>query len=94
MAPDARGHGETVVTSTSMDERPLDLSLAALSNDMIEVIRLTRDKLGWSELPELIFVGHSLGGAVVASVAKGGAYADKLLGYAVLDVVEGELYSP
>ncbi|KAI9792552.1 MAG: Protein phosphatase methylesterase 1 [Peltula sp. TS41687] len=87
MAADARGHGETVVTSTA--ERPLDLSLAALSNDMIEVIRLTQNKLGWTELPELVFVGHSLGGAVVSSVAKGGAYASKLLGYAVLDVVEG-----
>lgn len=93
IAPDARGHGETVVNTTSGDERPLDLSLAALSNDLVEVIRLTQHKLGWSEVPGMVFVGHSLGGAVVANVAKGGVYADKLLGYAVLDVVEGELYS-
>jgi len=36
-----------------------------------------------------VLVGHSLGGAVVTDVAKRGELGDKVLGYAVLDVVEG-----
>ncbi|KAI9836174.1 MAG: Protein phosphatase methylesterase 1 [Sclerophora amabilis] len=94
---DARGHGGTVITSRIPAERnegsehrkPLDLSLETLSGDLIRSLGLTRSKLGWSEYPDLIFVGHSLGGAVVTDVAKKGVLGDRILGYAVLDVVEG-----
>ena len=43
------------------------------------------------ELPGLILVGHSLGGAVITDVAKSGKLGNDVLGYAVLDVVEGTL---
>ncbi|RPB19857.1 protein phosphatase methylesterase [Terfezia boudieri ATCC MYA-4762] len=80
---DARGHGETV---TGNDE---DLSLTTLSNDLVEVVEATRAACGWEHMPDLILVGHSLGGAVVTEVAKIGALGKAVQGYAVLDVVEG-----
>lgn len=40
-------------------------------------------------MPDVILVGHSLGGAVVTEVAKRGALGKAVQGYAVLDVVEG-----
>ncbi|KAI9754179.1 MAG: Protein phosphatase methylesterase 1 [Lichina confinis] len=88
LSPDARGHGDTVVEGAN-DGSALDLSLATLSRDAIEVVQSVREKLGWSQLPPVILVGHSLGGAVVAEVAKSRALGDQLLGHVVLDVVEG-----
>lgn len=93
MSLDARGHGKTVVKSTAEDGPRLDMSLTTLSQDTIIVIRLAQEKLGWPQLPSMILVGHSLGGAVMTEVAKSGALGDKVLGYAVLDVVEGLLES-
>ena len=49
----------------------------------------TKAACGWAEMPDLILVGHSLGGAVVVDVARGGALGKAVQGYAVLDVVEG-----
>ena len=88
---DARSHGETIVRNLDdlPKDRTLDVSLDTLSSDMVEVIRLTHAKLGWKEVPGLILVGHSLGGAVVTNVARQGELGDRVLGYAVLDVVEG-----
>ncbi|KAI4128388.1 MAG: hypothetical protein LQ347_004197 [Umbilicaria vellea] len=93
---DARGHGETVVHdvkaaaegASGSGEGP-DLSLSILSEDMLNVINLTQKKMGWPELPGLLLVGHSLGGAVVTDVAYRGELKKAVLGYAVLDVVEG-----
>lgn len=53
------------------------------------MVQLTKAKMGWEELPGMVLVGHSLGGAVVVDAAKQGKLGDKVLGYAVLDVVEG-----
>jgi len=88
---DARGHGGTVVkkSDASSDESVLDLSLETLSWDLFDVIRLTQGKFGWAELPGLVLIGHSLGGAVVTDLAMNGKLGDTILGYAVLDVVEG-----
>ena len=88
---DARGHGETVVETIDAlsKNNALDLSLETLSRDLKAVIELTQDELTWSELPSLILIGHSLGGAVVTDVALSGKFANAVLGYAVLDVVEG-----
>lgn len=67
----------------------LDLSLETLSQDLVYVIRRTQTRMGWEALPDIILVGHSLGGAVITDVAKNGELGSKLLAYAVLDVVEG-----
>lgn len=67
----------------------LDLSLETLSRDLVHVIYQTQTRMGWEKLPDIILVGHSLGGAVITDVAKKGELGPKLLAYAVFDVVEG-----
>lgn len=86
LSVDARGHGLTTSTVASANK---DFSLATLSDDLVQVILLTQVKLGWPELPNMLFVGHSLGGAVVTDIAKKSSYGSKLVGFAVIDVVEG-----
>ncbi|KAI9879684.1 MAG: Protein phosphatase methylesterase 1 [Pleopsidium flavum] len=95
---DARGHGETTVprsrseqavSDRSQETDVLDLSLETLSSDLATTVELTQAKMGWTELPALVLIGHSLGGAVVTNVARKGMFGDRVLGYAVLDVVEG-----
>jgi protein phosphatase methylesterase 1 len=81
---DARQHGTTTV-----EPDMLDLRLETLARDFVAVIHQTQSKMGWESLPDLILVGHSLGGAVVTDVANSGILGSKVLGYAVLDVVEG-----
>ncbi|KAF3905565.1 hypothetical protein AA313_de0206347 [Arthrobotrys entomopaga] len=80
---DARGHGGT---STAND---LDFSLSTLSQDLHEALQAAAEQLRWETWPYIVLVGHSLGGAVITDVAKRGLLGDKLLAYAVLDVVEG-----
>lgn len=88
---DARGHGETVVEKLepSPSDATPDLSHEILSQDLLDVIRLTEKEMNWSELPGLLLIGHSLGGAVVTDLAKSGKLGNTVLGFAVLDVVEG-----
>ena len=89
---DCRDHGSTQVTRTDGDSSSveMDLTLETLSRDLLFVINETRSKMGWGQdLPDIVLVGHSLGGAVITDVAKQGALGQKLLAYAVLDVVEG-----
>ena len=90
---DARGHGETVIEplGSHSNNASLDLSLETLSQDLLDVIYMTQAQMAWQELPGLILVGHSLGGAVVTNVAVRGKLGNAVLGYAVLDVVEGML---
>jgi protein phosphatase methylesterase 1 len=85
LSPDARGHGET----KNPDGDKLDLSLATLASDLLSAIMKTKVEMKWKELPPIILVGHSLGGAVVTELAKLGTLGTSVLGYAVLDVVEG-----
>lgn len=84
---DARGHGLTADPGGHPDA--LDLSLDTLSRDLLSAITLTRDEMKWTKLPPIVLVGHSLGGSVVTELARRGALGSTLLGYAVLDVVEG-----
>ncbi|KAK3328953.1 Alpha/Beta hydrolase protein [Apodospora peruviana] len=88
---DARGHGST--TTTGGTPGPVDLSLSTLSTDLFNVIQATKTAMHWPELPPIILVGHSLGGAVVTDLAHSGRLSstpgNSFLGYAVLDVVEG-----
>ncbi|KAJ5630124.1 hypothetical protein N7528_003781, partial [Penicillium herquei] len=102
---DARGHGRTTTTTRKTeqetpstataaqieanDQVQLDLTLGTLSKDVVHVIRQTQDRMKWDKLPDILLVGHSLGGAVITDVAKNGELGPKLLAYAVLDVVEG-----
>lgn len=86
LSVDARGHGST---TTHPEESQLDLSLETLSADFLAMIEKTKAQMSWKILPPLVLVGHSLGGAVITDVAKGGRLGDAVLGYAVLDVVEG-----
>ena len=81
---DARGHG-----STTQESDELDLSLETLTDDLLFVIRATEETMGWENLPPVVLVGHSLGGAVVTNLAKRGDLGASVLGFAVLDVVEG-----
>ncbi|OTA89700.1 hypothetical protein M434DRAFT_78918 [Hypoxylon sp. CO27-5] len=83
---DARGHGSTATASSS---ESIALSLETLAADLLSVILMTQKEMKWPELPPIILVGHSLGGAVVTELAKTGKLGSALLGYAVLDVVEG-----
>ena len=88
---DARGHGETVVDppGQTTNDPNMDLALETLSRDLFDIIQLIRKKMEWSTLPDLVLIGHSLGGAVVTDLAMSGKLEKSLLGYAVLDVVEG-----
>ncbi|KAK4181623.1 Alpha/Beta hydrolase protein [Triangularia setosa] len=87
---DARGHGLTSLTAPNPSE-PTDLSLPTLSQDLCDAILLTAKTMSWPDIPPLIMVGHSLGGAVVTELAYQPLLPPSvsLLGYAVLDVVEG-----
>lgn len=85
LAIDCRGHGSTVVPEGT----GLDLKLHTLSTDLFSIIQLTKRQMSWHQLPPTILVGHSLGGAVVTDLAKTGNLGNSLLGYVVLDVVEG-----
>ncbi|KAL4929291.1 putative ribosomal protein/carboxylic ester hydrolase (Ppe1) [Aspergillus undulatus] len=95
LSPDARDHGSTTVARASEDDDAdpakiqLDLSLDTLNQDLLFVIRETQTRMGWETLPDIVLVGHSLGGAVITDVAKKGELGAKLLAYCVLDVVEG-----
>ncbi|KAF2753258.1 protein phosphatase methylesteras-like protein 1 [Pseudovirgaria hyperparasitica] len=84
---EAREHGSVVYDAEGNVNS--DLSIDVLSSDMVSMLKLTSAKLGWPELPTMLLVGHSLGGAVVTETAKSGVLGDRVLGYAVLDVVEG-----
>ncbi|GAD92590.1 carboxylesterase-mitochondrial 37S ribosomal protein YmS2 [Paecilomyces variotii No. 5] len=92
---DARWHGSTTVTRNSegqdsaSSDVEVDLRLETLSRDLVFIVRETQKRMGWETLPDLVLVGHSLGGAVVVDAAKKGELGTKVLAYAVLDVVEG-----
>lgn len=88
---EARGHGETVVKTPGgqIKGEPHDLSLNLLSSDLADAVKLLQAKLEWPQLPDIVLVGHSLGGPIVTDVALKGTLGSSVLGYAVLDVVEG-----
>ena len=91
LSVDARYHGGTIIDSIGLDanEPDLDLRLETLSSDLVFIVTETKLAMHWDMLPDLVLVGHSLGGAVITDVATRGDLGSKLLAYAVLDVVEG-----
>lgn len=89
LSPDAREHGLTTHISPGTDSKP-DFSLPTLSSDLAFIISALQDRFSWSELPPMILIGHSLGGAVVVDLAhRRHPFSAAILGFAVLDVVEG-----
>lgn len=84
LSPDCRGHGETTVS-----ESELDLTLSTLASDMAFVVNATSKQMQWSQIPPIILLGHSLGGAVVTELAHTKLLGNAVLGYGVFDVVEG-----
>ena len=93
LSPDARGHGRTKIGKPKSEDgdqtETADLSLETLSSDLAHVVQATQTKMSWSALPDIVLIGHSLGGAVVVDLANKGLLGTAVLGYAVLDVVEG-----
>lgn len=87
LAVEARDHGSVLWDAAGQVDN--DLSIALLSQDLLDMLLLTQARVGWTELPTIILIGHSLGGAVVTHAANTWNIGSKLLGYAVLDVVEG-----
>jgi protein phosphatase methylesterase 1 len=88
----ARGHGSSIITEKPKPhEAPADYSLETLTNDALATLLATQSHFSWPKLPPLVLIGHSLGGAVVTNLATlhGSLLAPTLIGYAVLDVVEG-----
>ena len=84
LSVDARVHGLTTTSSST----PLDLTLPTLSSDLLFVLSSTATQLSWSTLPPILLIGHSLGGAVITHLAST-MPPPSLLGFIVLDVVEG-----
>jgi protein phosphatase methylesterase 1 len=93
LSVDARGHGRTTIENPKPEDddqvEAVDLSLSTLSTDLAYVVQATQKKMSWSTLPDIVLVGHSLGGPVVVDLASRGLLGAAILGYAVLDVVEG-----
>ena len=87
LSVEARQHGSSVLDPSG--DVVNDFNISVLSDDLSTMITLVRQKLGWPSLPSLILVGHSLGGAVVVDLARTGSLGTSLLGYVVIDVVEG-----
>ncbi|EXJ79581.1 hypothetical protein A1O3_07860 [Capronia epimyces CBS 606.96] len=87
---DARGHGQTTTTdSTGVALSVQDLSLTTLAADVAFVVNAVKTEMKWTALPDIVLIGHSLGGAVVTEVAHERLLGNALLAYGVLDVVEG-----
>ena len=82
---DARDHGLT----TSSQSTELDLTLPTLASDLHFILVSTATKLCWPSLPPILLLGHSLGGAVITHLAANATLGPSLLGFIVLDVVEG-----
>ena len=53
------------------------------------MVNAVKAHMKWTTLPDIILIGHSLGGAVVTEVAHERLLGPSLLAYGVLDVVEG-----
>ena len=100
LAPDLRGHGATGSGGESYFGQVPDLSASQLVQDVADVVRALAEEdaagpahpaVNLKGVREVVLVGHSMGGAVVARLARAWPLGDKikLAGCAVVDVVEG-----
>lgn len=85
---EARAHGSVITSKITNDPIP-DFSIATLAHDAQTMITLTQTHFSWPTLPPTILLGHSLGGAVITDLAASFALGPALIGFCVLDVVEG-----
>lgn len=79
VAIDVRGHGETKAKDSD------DLSIETLVKDVEQILH----KLYPQEIPPIILLGHSMGGAIAVRAAHSPALEPCVQGVAVIDVVEG-----
>ncbi|CAH0731425.1 unnamed protein product, partial [Brenthis ino] len=79
VAIDIRGHGETKAKDSE------DLSIDTLVKDVEQVLH----KLFAQEIPPIILLGHSMGGAIAVRAAHSPVLEPFVQGVAVIDVVEG-----
>ncbi|KAG4306266.1 hypothetical protein PORY_000254 [Pneumocystis oryctolagi] len=84
---DARGHGDS---DDILKDGKIDLRLDELCKDLVRILELVNEYFGYENPFEVILVGHSLGGAVVAHVAKKQLISN-IIGCVVLDIVEGSV---
>jgi len=85
---EARAHGSVVMEPES-NEEIADFSLPTLTKDALTMIKRTQQHMKWPQLPPAVLVGHSLGGAVATQLAADFALGSALVGFCVIDVVEG-----
>lgn len=85
---EARNHGSAVTSKTDGSEI-FDFSLATLAADALIMINKTKEHWGLAQLPPTILVGHSMGGGVVLRLTADFSLGPALIGYSVLDIVEG-----
>ncbi|XP_061107423.1 protein phosphatase methylesterase 1-like [Conger conger] len=78
LAMDLRGHGATQVRHSD------DLSTQTMSRDVASVVRATFGE----NLPPIILVGHSMGGAIAIHTSSS-TLLPSVVGLVVIDVVEG-----
>lgn len=84
MAIDQRGHG---YTTTSNDT---ELSIQNLVDDVANVANKVHEQYGFEIKPPQVIIGHSMGGAVaVRCAARCEDILPSLIGFVVIDVVEG-----
>ncbi|KAJ1926118.1 Protein phosphatase methylesterase 1, partial [Linderina macrospora] len=78
VAPDCRNHGDTT------GENQENLNLDQMVDDLVNVF----ERMFPDNTRDIVLVGHSMGGAVVAHVAKS-KRLPHILGLALVDIVEG-----
>ncbi|KAI7284371.1 protein phosphatase methylesterase 1 [Hortaea werneckii] len=86
---EARAHGSIVAKQDNEQEEIVDFSLPTLTQDALNMIKLTQTTMNWPTIPPSVLVGHSLGGAICTQLAVDFALGTQIIGYAVIDVVEG-----
>lgn len=86
---EARGHGSHITDLSGKEI--VDYSLESLTKDALAMVQLTTASQSWPQIPCSVLVGHSLGGAVMTTLSTTHfrAFGSSLIGYCVLDVVEG-----
>lgn len=85
LAIDLRSHGNTKTSDDDM------MNIDTLVDDVVAVINSThRDICGFRDIPRLVLIGHSMGGAIAIKCAyKCSDILPSLVGFVVIDVVEG-----